>query len=292
MQSLPYVALSYCWGTSNNFVTRTSNLKEHEEGMEIAVMPKTIQDAITVCRNVGINYLWVDAICIAQDDSSEWEMEASKMHHIYMHARLTIAASGAGDAEGGLFFPQPSADCVKLGYWTIDKKVNGIIFIESLIPNLYGIQQPVQGSKWMTRGWTLQERILSCRIVHFTQHETIFECRGGLQRDRSGFPDLEAYAWLHQYTRSLTLQSFTSWFKTLEDYTENRHLTRQEDKLFAVRGIAGLFYVNRLKKLGHDPDKTPTLSFCSPEISLAKAYAMSLSDHEKTRRSWGEIRFT
>src|SRR5579859_4869443 len=59
-----WIALSYCWGQSNNYVTTTRTLEDHLRQIPFGSLPRTIRDAIRVTRSLGIRYLWVDALCI------------------------------------------------------------------------------------------------------------------------------------------------------------------------------------------------------------------------------------
>ncbi|KAK1707868.1 hypothetical protein BDP67DRAFT_581527 [Colletotrichum lupini] len=56
-----------------------ASLEEHKEGIITATMPQTFQDAVTMTRKLGIRYLWIDALCIVQDDIADWSREASTM---------------------------------------------------------------------------------------------------------------------------------------------------------------------------------------------------------------------
>ncbi|KAI8956217.1 hypothetical protein F4801DRAFT_5778 [Xylaria longipes] len=85
LQVAPYLTLSYCWGTSGkNLKTTKSNLHSMKKGIEWGCIPKTIQDAMTFARALGVRYLWVDALCIVQhespgDQGSDWDTEAVRM---------------------------------------------------------------------------------------------------------------------------------------------------------------------------------------------------------------------
>lgn len=103
-----YTALSYCWGTSKATVTTSANLDQHcDQGFDFQDLPKTIQDAITVTRALGIQYLWVDALCIIQgsDDIARqgWDNESSRMAEVYGGASVTIIAASSSDCNDGIF---------------------------------------------------------------------------------------------------------------------------------------------------------------------------------------------
>jgi hypothetical protein len=108
-KSAPYVCLSYCWGSELDGVVRTvkANLKGHQTtGIPLATLPQTIQDAATVCTRLGIRYLWIDSLCIVQDDGEDWAREAMQMCNVYSHSRLTIAAHRAAACKEGFLGKQ------------------------------------------------------------------------------------------------------------------------------------------------------------------------------------------
>ncbi|KAM7186269.1 Heterokaryon incompatibility protein (HET) domain containing protein [Naviculisporaceae sp. PSN 640] len=96
-----YIALSYRWGEGNRLLTTKSTYAQHQTSIQIEIVPKTIRDAIHVTRHLGIRYLWVDALCIVQDDEQDWTKEAARMGDIYMNALCTIAAHAADHADCG-----------------------------------------------------------------------------------------------------------------------------------------------------------------------------------------------
>lgn len=81
--NISYVALSYCWGEVPNYSTVTSNISERLDRFDLREAPAVVQDAISVVRRLNIQFLWVDAFCICQDDLNEWKQEAAQMANIY-----------------------------------------------------------------------------------------------------------------------------------------------------------------------------------------------------------------
>jgi hypothetical protein len=103
--SEPYVCLSHCWGTSGHSdVTTTANLESKMLGIPIESLPQTFLDAIIIVQKIGLEYLWVDSLCIIQDDRDDWEKESAKMAGIYQGAFLTIAATASSSNRDGMFF--------------------------------------------------------------------------------------------------------------------------------------------------------------------------------------------
>lgn len=96
-----YVTLSYCWGTALPYTTTSKNLQQHLAGLYFVQLPKTLQDAIMVARYLGFRYIWIDCICIVQDDEQDWAREAARMADIYSKSALCIAASRASNCDEG-----------------------------------------------------------------------------------------------------------------------------------------------------------------------------------------------
>jgi hypothetical protein len=98
-----YTALSYCWGDASIPLTTTANLTERRQGLRWDCLPKVFQDAIVLTRTLGIKYIWIDAICIIQDDAADLSMQLSQMTQIYHEALLVISADSASSANDRLF---------------------------------------------------------------------------------------------------------------------------------------------------------------------------------------------
>lgn len=96
-----YTALSYCWGGPQEFRTTKKDLAARIEGFQLDNLPHALQDAVIVTRELGISYLWVDSMCIVQDDVEDKFREISGMRHIYKEAVLTISASNSKAANDG-----------------------------------------------------------------------------------------------------------------------------------------------------------------------------------------------
>jgi hypothetical protein len=107
IRSQPYTALSHCWGAvAGHLVTMTANLKQMIRGIPIEEIPKTYIDAFEITRSLGVRYIWIDALCIIQDDPEDWQLESAKMCDIYRNAYYTIAASAAASNDHGCFIGQ------------------------------------------------------------------------------------------------------------------------------------------------------------------------------------------
>ena len=96
-----YAALSYRWGSTKQKTLGVDTIEEFRTGLATQDLPQTFQDAIWVCRQLGIRFLWVDSLCIVQDDPMDWIAHSASMIEVYGNATLTISASRANDSAEG-----------------------------------------------------------------------------------------------------------------------------------------------------------------------------------------------
>jgi hypothetical protein len=168
-----YVTLSYRWGLTPNFKTKRRNLARRVTGFSFTGLPRTLRDAVTVTRRLGIRYLWIDAVCIIQDSKTDWEEQSAKMSQIYGDAWLNIAANGSANSNSGFLGKrniQQIRSCEHPSLFGSSGPKRAIC---------YHIPEPekaLAGDVVETRGWCLQERLLSKRIIHFGPHEVSWEC--------------------------------------------------------------------------------------------------------------------
>lgn len=134
-------------------------------------MPKTFQDAVTVTRALGVPYLWIDSLCIIQENEKDWESEATRMEEVFSSAYCTIAASrGTSSLSGFLGKRKPRA------YAKI-RTSGGPLYLAEAIDDFH---TDVEESELSKRGWVLQERALSRRTVYFTSTQIYWECGQGI----------------------------------------------------------------------------------------------------------------
>jgi hypothetical protein len=170
-----YVALSHCWGrlepkTKAKFSITTKNLSLRHQGFTIDPEAKTFLDAVTLTRRLGIKYLWIDALCIIQDDAEDWAREAPRMEHIFSGAYCTIAVTSAADTLEGFLkqYDHQSSRYIQLEYRP-GKRMFVCDDVEDF--DLHVIRSGLNN-----RAWVLQERILSRRTVHFSKSHIYWEC--------------------------------------------------------------------------------------------------------------------
>lgn len=186
-----YIALSYCWGDSHQLRTTKDNVAQHRIGIEFSALPKTFQDAITVTQYLEFEYLWIDSLCIIQDMPEDWEYECSRMAGIYANAVLTIAAADAANSSVGFLhnYDAPKPLSCQLPYHEsgdLAKHENEYIIVEH-IPYRPSYS-PDKPSRLSQRGWTLQEGLLSNRVLNFRTGRLEWDCRKFTRTDDCHYP--------------------------------------------------------------------------------------------------------
>ncbi|EQB51047.1 hypothetical protein CGLO_09453 [Colletotrichum gloeosporioides Cg-14] len=169
----PYIALSHCWGTGNRFITLKSNLEEHKKHIGLELLPETFKDAVRIARALNYRFLWIDSLCIVQDDLQDWENEGASMEQVFSSANVTIAASSSASSEEGFL----SVTRNQTASVTVRTPSNGTGFICKSIDNFH---RDVESSVLNNRGWVFQERALSRRTIHFTSSQVYWECGNGI----------------------------------------------------------------------------------------------------------------
>ncbi|KAJ7537170.1 hypothetical protein O6H91_12G101300 [Diphasiastrum complanatum] len=240
-----YVALSYVWGQARMLQATKSNSAELEKdgglSMHHQELPQTIKDAMLLVPKLGERYLWVDSLCIIQDDPDDKHSQISHMHNVYGSALLTIVAAAGGDANAGLPGVRPGSRRISQEVMTVDG-----LRLTLPLPGL----RTVNRSQWNTRGWTYQERILSKRCLMFTNDQVYYKCNRddwcedllGVVEDmdqvRMG-PRLAKPEYTLGMHPSNQVNSFIDFAKLLREYTRRR-LSYESDILNAFSGIMGI----------------------------------------------------
>ncbi len=174
----PYVALSHCWGNTRHITTEKNNIEGHKKGIPLQRLPKTLQDAIVFTKSIGLRYLWIDSLCIVQDDMNDWKNEAAKMSDVYRNAYCTIAATGSNDDQEGIFIKRSEQDVCVLRYNAANTYIAATYAGDDVAAMLELHKSPLSN-----RAWTLQERLLSQRTIHFTTSRVIWECQSHLETE-------------------------------------------------------------------------------------------------------------
>jgi hypothetical protein len=222
-----YAALSHCWGDSRPLVTTKATLSAHKLDIPWMNIPKTFQDAIVVTRNLGVSYLWIDSLCILQDDEVDWQRQSSMMADIYSKAHFTIAAVSSKSTTSGMF----SVD--RPGNFAKDIKPYKI-HARRRIPHIsHSVDNDThEVFPLFSRAWAFQERVLSPRMLHFAAHELSWECKELVVCECAMLQ--EAFSAESHHAKQ---NSMTAWHDLVSQYS-SKLLTYEKDKLPAISGLA------------------------------------------------------
>ncbi|KAI1496919.1 heterokaryon incompatibility protein-domain-containing protein [Biscogniauxia marginata] len=247
-----YAALSYVWGRDPFLqlvdANKSSLYLEGALGTHNTNVPRTVRDAMEVVQNLGMRYIWVDALCIMQNDMSEKAEVIGAMDLIYSRAALTIVAASGSNANAGLAGLEPGTrDLVPFE--------TKITFPESSYE--FMVARPsdlMQKSAWNTRGWTYQERLCSHRLLVFTEYQALYLCGMSswcedtvLEADNPyvhyeekplfslNLPNNKTRSFMQEVEQAASISPFEEYYKMVDEYS-SRNLTFPGDILNAFIG--------------------------------------------------------
>jgi hypothetical protein len=264
-EALHYATLSYCWGPSLPLKTLTANIVDHCKGIPLDAFTQTLRDGIRVAKAFGFKYLWIDALCIIQDDPLDWAEQAAAMTDIYHKCSLNISAEHSRDCNDGLIRRIRDYGCT-------------VASLTSQATQLVAVTAPVSWhedhlseSPLSKRGWVFQEALVSPASLRYTICGIEWECSQGLF-DRNGnsihiSPMIHPIsrqplkriwanflvtcrrlhlqvasddAYPHRSSQDAATRLAYMWNDFVSTFSQKR-LTMKRDKLPAVAGIASSF---------------------------------------------------
>ena len=230
-----YSSLSHKWGTTSVVTLTRRNLEKFKHALPLNALSQTFRDSILLTRALGLQYIWIDSLCIVQDDDDDWVKESAVMGDVYKQSHFNIAAMAAAEGNNGLFIQSRDRTlalpvtvhvkwknhsklyyCGKLDFWS-----------------------EIENAELNRRAWVLQERYLSPRTVYFGSEQLFWECRQhqaceslpkGLQEGT-----ITCKAWFDKSEKQQV--PYTWWWKMVRTYTKCA-LTQENDKLVALSGMA------------------------------------------------------
>ncbi|KAI8955714.1 hypothetical protein F4801DRAFT_574451 [Xylaria longipes] len=170
-----YITLSYVWG-SHGYLFRKllkSNYDEFLRGVPAGELERTFRDAALVALQIGISYLWIDSLCLIQDDQDDIAAEIINMDQVFQGSHCTIALSSAVSIQDGFLKQRRQRGAVQ-----IKRKNGGTYYVCELIDDF---DKDVEESPLSSRGWAFQERVLSRRTIFFTDAQTYWQCGDGIR---------------------------------------------------------------------------------------------------------------
>ncbi|KAL1880554.1 hypothetical protein VTK73DRAFT_5567 [Phialemonium thermophilum] len=252
-----YMTLSYRWAQTPAVTLRASTIEEFRRGAAIGSLPKTFRDAVTVAWRFSVRYLWIDSLCIVQDSAEDWARESVRMHSVYANSVCNIAASASDTPDGGLFRSRSPEDVL---YGRIDVQISPKCRKRFDIWDQFYMDRLTEGPL-SRRGWVFQERVLSPRVLHFSNHQIVWEC---FEMEKcETFPKFSPYpaeavfprrlktvselaemqlasSSLAEEDKAMSVGVYHQWTHLVQAYSQCS-LTCTDDKLIAMSGIAEMF---------------------------------------------------
>lgn len=230
-----YATLSYCWGCDDFIKLTMETIDFFYGGLNHTDLPQTFQDAILVVRRLGLDYIWIDALCIIQrqQDSSDWLAESARMRSIYGGGYVNIAASHTGNVHEG-FLHQSDGYMGGISLKASNSSCSWVrvFYARRVFPEPDTLAHWEAISELGQRGWAFQERLLAKRTLHFGKYGLLWECR---LSNASEFVPLPQGARIN----SLACADHEpwDWMEVVNLYSETK-LTVSSDRLTALAGIA------------------------------------------------------
>ena len=263
MHGSPYVTLSHCWGPRQFQTLTRESYNDFRNGVLIRELPKTFQDAVTIACRLAVRYLWIDSLCIVQNDAglADWLQEATRMLEVYSNAVCNISAAGSSDSSQGLFYQRNPAT---LYHNQLDLCLDPERWVEEAPPlTKYVVtdftfwQKRLAQAPLHQRGWVVQERLLARCVIHFGRDQLFWECQelDACESYPAGLPPIlkvgintkfkgldpalngEKLRRLGPHDSESRFFAHQLWPRIVEAYSRCL-LTKPEDKLIAISGIA------------------------------------------------------
>ncbi|KAI0412799.1 heterokaryon incompatibility protein-domain-containing protein [Xylaria grammica] len=267
-----YICLSHCWGNTESIKTTNENIAYHKIGIQWNDLPRVYRDAITFCRELKVQYVWIDSLCIKQDDEDDWVEESSKMASIYENSYLTLAATSARNHDEACASQlSPTHHFNEVGKIHLKNLSRSFpVLLRRSLPHPYNedempwaeekirldalrafTEQNKTKFPLLMRAWVYQERLLPSRVLHFLPDELMWECKEGVECQcqcitpkstvSQEFIETKQFRTLGRKAMSLmhctACQRFRIWGEILQGYAE-LELSFSKDRLPAISGLA------------------------------------------------------
>lgn len=247
-----YATLSHRWGKTSGLLpkqTKRRNLRDHLSHLPIDDLSTVFQHAIALTHMLDIKYLWIDSLCIVQDEKEDWVNESGRMGKTYGDSTLTIFAS----STSGLFVRRGGFQ--KQTYDYRDRFDRDIVLTAQSQVQHSHVDSPfrqVAAVDLFKRGWVFQEWLLCSRAIVFSSNELLWSCDHAVCcecKPTPQEPKVIRESWgRYQYANLLHTRLFfrletqqdrseINWLRLAQAYTTTK-LTYQEDRLPALSGLA------------------------------------------------------
>lgn len=230
---------------------KTTNYRQMSDEIPMQQLPVLFQNVIDVCRQLGIEYLWIDSLCILQDSPADWSIESAKMCEYYGNSILTISTSLSPSSDVPIFAERDRR------WWPQSFQVDLDDGSKAELHAREHLQSTAEfcadgGGRLATRAWVWQENVLCRRLVRYTRSGLIWDCKS---IDRVQLDDGELPWSLSQWGKRetslqqvATVNPLRTWYLMVQSYTQ-RELTYVTDRLPAISGVAA--WLHQYTKCGY-----------------------------------------
>jgi hypothetical protein len=239
LSNVQYLTLSHCWGPSKPTSLTSESMSAHQKLSTFSRLPKSFRDAFFVTFSLGFRFIWIDSLCIIQDDPEDWTCQASMMGTIYKNARCNIAATWAENGNDGCFARESRTFKLEFGHGqSKDFEVQRII-------NYYDdlVEAPLN-----RRGWVKQERYLAKTQLSFAHTQVYWECQEliaseeypeGIPKHLRNFSPYNQATPTGKPTLGLTPEADRpeAWSALVDFYSDCKS-TEWSDRMIALAGLA------------------------------------------------------
>jgi hypothetical protein len=237
-----YLTLSHCWGRSKHLSLTKQNYHDLKAISPCSLLPTTFRDALSITAALGKRYIWIDSLCIIQDDDSDWKSQSSVMGSIYKHSICNVAALWAEGSSDGCFAPKEEITLISLASEEFS--------VQDLLYSAPFYADDIINAPLNKRAWVVQERYLALRQLGFAKSQVYWACQELTASEEfpAGTPDLPVELMAGQAS-TLSQGGSTSendlalrkgWADLAKAYSKCL-LTYLTDKTIALAGIAGEF---------------------------------------------------
>jgi hypothetical protein len=250
-----YISLSHRWGSADMKKLLQANVTTFQHESPEQELPQTYKDAFQIARRLGAPFIWIDSLCIIQDSENDWRQESKAMGKVYRHAWFNVSADSATDSNTGCFSTRPLSHLAPFRIPERRYMSQPSVLPASVVFEVGIFQHNVSNAPLNKRGWVLQERVLAPRVIHYCAREIFWECHElhacerfptGLQTTLGTRELLKSSVFCTQNTEALShlqippghaTRALLKWKEIINVYSSCA-LTKEEDKLIAISGIA------------------------------------------------------
>jgi hypothetical protein len=170
-----HMTLSHCWGNLDILKLENSNIRDMMHLINISLLCQTFLDEMEVTKALGVEYIWIDSLCILQDSLDDWAHESAVMGDVYGNSWCNIAATNALDGSHGMLSPFRSRKNLTVQELKFKGKLKSEDFVYT-VENWHLWQEEIDRGPLRSRGWVVQELVLSRRVLHFGKHQMFWDC--------------------------------------------------------------------------------------------------------------------